>query len=250
MRELKIKATFAKTTEALSDVEFGRLIRGMLKYASSGEEPQLSGSERILWPAAKGEVEDQLQAFNRRSAANKKNVTKRYEPLRNSTKSTNRTNSYEFVEQRKAEEKAEEKAEKGEKKIFPLEPPLEENTQREEKEGEKEGEKKMSFRARTSTETAFDEFWAVYPKKVGKKDAFKAFQKVPVSERPLLVPAVERQKQSRQWQKDGGQFIPNPSTWLNQGRWLDEEVEQKPLWGSGKIDLSDLQSMLTGRGNA
>lgn len=242
MRELKIKATFAKTTEALSDVEFGRLIRGMLKYASSGEEPQLSGSERILWPAAKGEVEDQLQAFNRRSAANTKNVTKRYEPLRNSTNSTNRTNSYEFVEQRKAEEKEE----KGEKKISPLEPPLEENTQRE----EKEGEKKLSFRARTSTETAFDEFWAVYPKKVGKKDAFKAFQKVPVSERPLLIPAVERQKQSRQWQKDGGQFIPNPSTWLNQGRWLDEEVEQKPLWGSGKIDLSDLQSMLSGKGDA
>ena len=33
---------------------------------------------------------------------------------------------------------------------------------------------------------------------------------------------VNAQKLSRQWQKDGGQYIPNPATWLNQGRWEDE----------------------------
>jgi len=34
--------------------------------------------------------------------------------------------------------------------------------------------------------------------------------------------AIERQKSSRQWTKDDGQYIPNPSTWLNQERWEDE----------------------------
>ena len=37
-----------------------------------------------------------------------------------------------------------------------------------------------------------------------------------------LLSAVEKQKKSEQWTKNDGQFIPNPSTWLNQGRWDDE----------------------------
>jgi hypothetical protein len=73
----------------------------------------------------------------------------------------------------------------------------------------------------------FDRFWAVYPKKVGKgaarKSFAKAIRKCSVSN---MIAAVENQKQSSQWTKDGGQFIPNPATWLNQERWddkLDEE---------------------------
>ena len=71
-------------------------------------------------------------------------------------------------------------------------------------------------------ESAFEEFWKAYPKKVGKAEAKKAFAKIPKAAWPNLVPAVEAQKKSKQWQKDDGQFIPNPSTWLNQGRWDDE----------------------------
>lgn len=68
---------------------------------------------------------------------------------------------------------------------------------------------------------AFEEFWAAYPKKVGKKSAKKAFEKVKV---PLetLVSAIRRQECSSQWSRDDGQYIPNPTTWLNQGRWEDE----------------------------
>ncbi len=67
----------------------------------------------------------------------------------------------------------------------------------------------------------FDAFWAVYPRKVGKGDARKAFAKVkaPVS---VLIDAVNTQKQSQQWLRNDGQYIPNPATWLNQGRWEDE----------------------------
>ncbi len=71
-------------------------------------------------------------------------------------------------------------------------------------------------------EEQFDMFWSVYPKKVGKQAARKAFEKVPGSAYPKLIPAVEEQKQSLQWQREGGRFIPNPATWLNQGRWDDE----------------------------
>lgn len=70
--------------------------------------------------------------------------------------------------------------------------------------------------------SAFDVFWSVYPKKTGKEAARKAFKKIPKSAYSLLVPAVEAQKKSRQWMEENGRFIPNPATWLNQGRWEDE----------------------------
>lgn len=67
----------------------------------------------------------------------------------------------------------------------------------------------------------FEVFWSAYPKKVGKQAAKKAFEKVNVPVESL-VSAIRRQECSAQWSKDGGQYIPNPTTWLNQGRWEDE----------------------------
>ncbi len=67
----------------------------------------------------------------------------------------------------------------------------------------------------------FDVFWAEYPKKVGKQPAKKAFGKVKVPVE-TLVAAVRRQKCSSQWTKNNGDYIPNPSKWLNEQRWEDE----------------------------
>lgn len=75
--------------------------------------------------------------------------------------------------------------------------------------------------ARARGDGAFDRFWVEYPKKVGKGQAQKAFSKVPVPVE-TLIEAVQRQRNSVQWQKDGGQYIPNPATWLNQRRWEDD----------------------------
>ena len=70
---------------------------------------------------------------------------------------------------------------------------------------------------------AFGRFWDTYPRKTGKKAALHAWSKA--GDKPdieEIVTAIEAQKQSAQWQKDGGQFIPHPATWLNQGRWDDD----------------------------
>lgn len=92
-------------------------------------------------------------------------------------------------------------------------------------ESESESEKEKESESNSSA-SAFDLFWNAYPKKVGKDAAKKAFQKVkaPIE---TLVYAIEKQKRSAQWLKDGGQYIPNPATWLNQGRWEDELPEPK-----------------------
>ena len=37
-----------------------------------------------------------------------------------------------------------------------------------------------------------------------------------------MLEAIRKQKQSGQWRRDNGQYIPYPATWLNQERWNDE----------------------------
>ena len=71
------------------------------------------------------------------------------------------------------------------------------------------------------TREAFDVFWEAYPRKVGKSSARKSFSRVSADLNTMLI-AIERQKNSDQWRRDGGRYIPNPATWLNQGRWEDE----------------------------
>jgi hypothetical protein len=70
----------------------------------------------------------------------------------------------------------------------------------------------------------FDGFWAAYPRKVGKDAARKAFDKRKPDSTLLaqMLSAIARQIDTEQWRKDGGQFIPHPATWLNEGRWQDE----------------------------
>ena len=75
-------------------------------------------------------------------------------------------------------------------------------------------------------DSSFDAFWNAYPKKVGKQDAKKAFKNVKVPLDTLLT-AIEQQKRGSQWTRDNGQYIPNPATWLRQGRW-DDEVYAAP----------------------
>lgn len=74
--------------------------------------------------------------------------------------------------------------------------------------------------------SAFDVFWDAYPNKVGKEAAKKSFSKVKV-ELSVLLEALDKQKRSERWTKENGQYIPNPTTWLNQGRWEDELPERR-----------------------
>ena len=77
----------------------------------------------------------------------------------------------------------------------------------------------------------FASFWSAYPRKIAKVLALKAWQKLrptPALVRSIMF-ALEKQKRTEQWQKDGGQFVPHPATWLNQQRWLDEIGPAAPV---------------------
>lgn len=79
--------------------------------------------------------------------------------------------------------------------------------------------------------TRFDEFWATYPRKIGKGAARKVWARIkPNNElHTKIIAAVIEAKRSDQWQRNNGQYIPNPATWLNQGRWEDELTSKETL---------------------
>lgn len=61
-----------------------------------------------------------------------------------------------------------------------------------------------------------------------RKTAFKSWVKIQPSSLLVkrIMTALEQYKQTKQWQDP--QYIPHPSTWLNQARWEDEiKVEPK-----------------------
>jgi hypothetical protein len=71
----------------------------------------------------------------------------------------------------------------------------------------------------------FEKFWTAYPKKVGQDAARKAFDKRKPDDTLLaqMLTAIATQREGAAWTKDAGQYIPNPSTWLTEGRWKDGE---------------------------
>lgn len=89
----------------------------------------------------------------------------------------------------------------------------------------KNNKSKVDTTVLTIEEQAFNEFWQAYPKKVNKKGCFAAFKKIKdiQTELPLILDALERFKTSNAWLKDKGQYIPYPTTFINQERWKDEQ---------------------------
>jgi len=85
----------------------------------------------------------------------------------------------------------------------------------------------------------FDEFWALYPRKEGKKIALTTWEKIAPDNGLLeeILTALRWQVQREDWRKDGGRYIPHPRTWLSQERWTDEEpVIQDEDEDDGQLD--------------
>lgn len=76
----------------------------------------------------------------------------------------------------------------------------------------------------------FEDFWNIYPRRVKKQKAKEWFEKNKPSEElfDIMVKALKVFKDSQEWKSNNGQFIPHPTTWLNQRRWED-------LSGEGEV---------------
>jgi len=69
-------------------------------------------------------------------------------------------------------------------------------------------------------ESAFEKFWCKYPKKAARKLAQSIWRRQKLDARiDEILSGLEVHITSEQWQKG---YVPNPTTFLNQERWLDE----------------------------
>ena len=85
-------------------------------------------------------------------------------------------------------------------------------------------------------ELAFEQLWNIYPKKVAKKDAEKAFKKIKPREHGDIITGLERLAHSHEWTKENGRYIPYLATFLNGRRWTDEVNVTPGVYSPPKTD--------------
>ncbi len=182
-----------------------RFLMAILDYGLDGTEPELSGAAAAMWMLTKPNLDASIKkseagAKGGSAPTTDKQTASKIEANDKQSESKVEANDKQTASKTQPEEGSRKK-EVGsrikEESIPPVSPPL---------------------------GAGFDEFWAAYPRKVGKQAAWKAWSKLKPSAEltKAILEAVEYQCNCPQWQKDGGQYIPNPATWLNQGRWEDK----------------------------
>lgn len=68
----------------------------------------------------------------------------------------------------------------------------------------------------------FNKFWNLYPRKVAKKDAEKAFNRLKPEDREAALKAIPLHVEYWSLKETDKDFIPHPATWLNGARFEDE----------------------------
>lgn len=90
---------------------------------------------------------------------------------------------------------------------------------------EEKGDNKQETQRNTSEENGFEKFWQLYPRKVGKGQARRAFATaLKKTSLPVLLDAVQGYEFDPR-----ERFKPHPATWLNGERWLDEQAIGDPV---------------------
>ena len=128
---------------------------------------------------------------------------------------------------------------------------------REEKRREENKDQDQKTPSQAPRSDLFQKFWAMYPKKVCKAAAEKAWKKLKVTDDlfTLIANGLSKQVASLDWTKDGGQYIPHPATWINGRRWEDEvkvSSNVHPFPGQSRhvgFDERDYKAGLTARGD-
>ena len=185
----------------LSDQELGRLVRALAIYHSTGETKELAGRESIAYDFIKVDIDRIEQGYANKCETNRNNRV-------NSITIDNDRQRPSTTGNEQAQDKVKDKI-KDKVKI---------------KKVSADADTKESQRPSEKLPNGFDRFWEVYPRKMAKAEAVKAFEKIKPDAMLIetMVKAVLKQRLSAQWKEDNGKYIPLPATWLNQRRWDDE----------------------------
>ena len=100
---------------------------------------------------------------------------------------------------------------------------------------EKRREEKSNKPSSSEYSDEFEKFWTAYPKKTGKGGAWKSW-KVQKPDINAIIGTLSWQTKSTQWIKENGQFVPMPTTYLNQRRWEDTPEGKQQV---GDFDVNE-----------
>ena len=114
----------------------------------------------------------------------------------------------------------------------------------EKQKAEQEAKANLEAKAKAKAESEsqllkkFELFWSVYPNKKSKKTAFEKFKRIDFKKTSFesIMISLEKQKQSDDWTKNGGQYVPMPQTWIFNERWTDEI--QAPVQQQNHTDVN------------
>ena len=119
--------------------------------------------------------------------------------------------------------------EKKRNKINETTPSNDERTVIERSSNQNQNQNHIKPKIKTLAQNEFARFWKAYPKKKSKGQAEKAFSKIKPDLIDTVLKALSKARESPDWLKEGGTYIPYPATWLNARGWEDEfEVEIGP----------------------
>lgn len=99
----------------------------------------------------------------------------------------------------------------------------------------------------------FSRFWQCYPRKVAKGEARKAWRQIDPDDEltERICSALDLARQTEQWRREGGRFIPHPATWLRREGWEDQLEPEVECLGTGESErvsatITNLQELFGG----
>ena len=84
----------------------------------------------------------------------------------------------------------------------------------------------------TTEDQIFEQFWRIYPRRVGKADARKKFHRaMQRAKAEELLEAATLFAEAPESVPGKPESVPYPSTWLNQDRWKNVRLKPRPTPG-------------------
>lgn len=94
--------------------------------------------------------------------------------------------------------------------------------------------------------SGFEGLWEAYPegKRGNKKAAMEAYRQCSVEDASQVYASLEAWKQSEQWTKDGGTYIPMLVNWISRGIWQTKPDKTAiPKGASGELGEAELEAI-------
>ena len=189
------KSYYESSLDLATDEERLSLYTAIFEYAFNGKTTNISGPARAVFLMAKPVIDTSIK----KALAGAKGGKSKNNNAGSKTEANGKQNG--------SKTEANGKQNKSDKDIG---------------EGKESGEEKES-REGKEYESMFEVFWEAFPRKIGKLQAKKEYIKALGNgiDAQVIIDAVKKQKNSEEWNKENGKYVPSPTRWLLEGRWDD-----------------------------